>query len=303
VIVVDASVLANVVGDDGDDGRLARDAVRAGGAFAAPDLVDVETTAVLRKRWLAGGLSDDRFSSAVGDLLDLPFERYPSGQLMRRASELRANVTAYDAAYVALAEGLGCRLLTADARLARAPGPRCPIDVLAPATRGEGVKPVEEAERAEPATSSVAQTSGDAPPRGQRLSFLTLGARDLPGLRRFYNAWGWTELPDGTDDWVAFDAGGTLLALYPLALLGREAAPGVDLPGAGRWNGITLAINVKDPALVEDACRAALAAGATTVAEPQDREWGGRSGYVADPEGNRWEIAWAPNLDASFVGG
>jgi predicted nucleic acid-binding protein len=130
VIVVDASVLANVVADDAGDGELARRALR-GEVLAAPDLVDVETVSVLRRRWLEGTLSARRFRVAVDDLGDLPVLRHSTSPLMRRAYELRANLTAYDAAYVALAEGLGCTLLTGDARLARAPGPRCDIQVLA----------------------------------------------------------------------------------------------------------------------------------------------------------------------------
>ena len=129
MIVVDASVLANVIGDDGTDGRRARSELRVA-EVAAPDLVDVETVAVLRKRWLAGALSERRFAIAIGDLEDLDVNRYPALALMRRAFELRANVTAYDAAYVALAEGLGCELLTGDGRLANAPGIRCAIRLM-----------------------------------------------------------------------------------------------------------------------------------------------------------------------------
>jgi predicted nucleic acid-binding protein len=130
VIVLDASVLANVVGDDGADGRLARWELRAAGNLAAPDLVDVETVAVLRKRWLAGSISDERFATAVADLGDIDLDRYPVLRFMRCAWELRANVTPYDAAYVALAEVLNCELWTADKRLAQAPGPACRIRVL-----------------------------------------------------------------------------------------------------------------------------------------------------------------------------
>ena len=130
MIVVDASVLANVIGDDGADGRRARAEIRGAGAVAAPDLVDVETVAVLRKRWLAGTMSDRRFETAIADLEQLAIDRYPTLRLMRRAFELRANVTAYDASYVALAELLGCELLTGDRRLASAPGPGCAIRLL-----------------------------------------------------------------------------------------------------------------------------------------------------------------------------
>lgn len=127
MIVVDASVLANVLGDDGADGHTARIALRSAGDFAAPDLIDVETVAVLRKRWLAGSISDARFETAITDLQEMDFERVPARRLMRRAFELRENVTAYDAAYVALAESLACELVTADRRLAGATGPRCSI--------------------------------------------------------------------------------------------------------------------------------------------------------------------------------
>lgn len=130
MIVVDASVLANALGDDGEDGRNSRAALRTAGDFAAPDLVDVETVAVLRKRWLARTMSDERFGVAVDHLQQLDFERVPTLRLMRRAYELRANVTAYDATYVALAESLECELLTGDHRLAGATGPRCAFRVL-----------------------------------------------------------------------------------------------------------------------------------------------------------------------------
>ncbi len=130
MIVVDASVLANALGDDADDGYVARNELLAAGDLAAPDLIDVEAVAVLRKRWLAQAISDERFDAAVTDLQRLDFERVPTLRLMRRAYELRANVTAYDATYVALAEALGCHLLTADQRLAKSTGPRCHIRIL-----------------------------------------------------------------------------------------------------------------------------------------------------------------------------
>ncbi|MFM2071367.1 MAG: hypothetical protein RLZZ623_1630 [Actinomycetota bacterium] len=128
--MIDASVLANVVGDDGQAGRAARTRIAAASQWSAPDLVDVETVSVLRRRWRVGDLTARRFRSAVGDLLSLPIVRFPTGPLMMRAYELRSNVTPYDATYVALAEGLSCPLVTADARLARAPGIRCTVDVL-----------------------------------------------------------------------------------------------------------------------------------------------------------------------------
>ena len=131
MIVIDASVLANVVGDDGPAGRAARARLLDAAEASTPDLADVETVAVLRKRWLAGDLTDRRFRSAIDDLLALPLARFPTGPLMIRAYELRSNVSAYDASYIALAEGLACTLVTADARLARSPGTNCAIEILA----------------------------------------------------------------------------------------------------------------------------------------------------------------------------
>jgi predicted nucleic acid-binding protein len=116
----------------GDDGVTARTRLTDARAIAAPDLVDVETTAVLRKRWIAGDLTDQRFAEAIDDLEDLDLTRYPTLPLMRRAFELRAKVTAYDAAYVALAERLECALVTADQRLAAAPTITCAVEVLHP---------------------------------------------------------------------------------------------------------------------------------------------------------------------------
>jgi predicted nucleic acid-binding protein len=130
LIVVDASVLANAIADDGSDGALARDALRSHRDLAAPDLVDVETVAVMRKRWLAGQLTEYRFSIAIDDLGDLDLERYATLPLMRHAYRLRANVTVYDATFVALACALRCPLLTGDVRLSNAPGLGCEVLVL-----------------------------------------------------------------------------------------------------------------------------------------------------------------------------
>lgn len=131
MIVIDASVLANAIGDDQEDGERARDVLREHGDVSAPDLVDVETVAVLRRRWLSGSLTAGRFADGVRDLERLAFDRYPTRRLLWRAFELRDNVSVYDATYVALAEALDCPLLTADRRLARAAGIRCEVHVVA----------------------------------------------------------------------------------------------------------------------------------------------------------------------------
>lgn len=130
MIVADASVLANALADDATDGDTARRELRAVGELTAPDLIDVETVSVLRKRWLRNTLSEKRLTTALTHLQQLQFERVPTRRLVARALELRANVSAYDACYVALAESLDAELVTGDKKLAAATGPRCPIRVL-----------------------------------------------------------------------------------------------------------------------------------------------------------------------------
>jgi uncharacterized protein len=87
------------------------------------------------------------------------------------------------------------------------------------------------------------------------------------------------------------------LGLYTLHRLGDEAAPGERLPEARDWNGLTLAINFHSSEEVDVAVRDAMSAGATLVESGTARDWGGYSAYIADPEGVRWELAWAPDFD------
>lgn len=135
----------------------------------------------------------------------------------------------------------------------------------------------------------------------QRLSFVTLGTRDMKRARTFYASWGWQERDGGDDEFAQFDMGSVRLALYPLELLRAEAAPGCGLPDHS-WNGVTLAINVDSRQAVDRAYAAAVRSGAASVAQPVDREWGGYSGYVADPEGQRWELAWLPGFTSALEG-
>lgn len=113
-------------------------------------------------------------------------------------------------------------------------------------------------------------------------------------LRAFYGAMGWRERPGSNDDFATFETGTVILALYPIDRLGHEAAPDERGPVAPGWNGITVGVNVESPQDVDQTFEASVAAGATAIASPVKREWGGYSGYVADPDGNRWEITWAP---------
>jgi catechol 2,3-dioxygenase-like lactoylglutathione lyase family enzyme len=125
-----------------------------------------------------------------------------------------------------------------------------------------------------------------------RLSIVTLGARDMNALRSFYQRLGWPELPIGDESWTGFLLGGVLLALFPLSDLTDEAAPGSPAPSG--WSGFTLACTVGTREEVDAVFEAGVAAGATPVAAATDRPWGGRSAFIADPEGNRWEITWSP---------
>lgn len=101
-----------------------------GEQVAAPDLLRVEVLSVIRRQLRVGTIDGAQADQAVTDLLDLPIAVYPTAPLLSRCWQLRDNLTAYDACYIALAETLGCALLTTDARLARAPGPTCPIEVI-----------------------------------------------------------------------------------------------------------------------------------------------------------------------------
>lgn len=129
MLVVDASVLAPVVADTGSDGQRFRERLR-GERVIGPDLLRVEVASVLRRHAGSGSLTAQQANHAIDDLLAFPITVYPTAPLLRRVWELRPNVTAYDACYVALAEAVGFPLLTADRRLANAPGLRCALEVV-----------------------------------------------------------------------------------------------------------------------------------------------------------------------------
>lgn len=129
MIVVDASVLAVALGDDGPEGSEARSAL-AEETLIAPELIDLEVLSVLRRQVKSAHMTVARAERALSSLADLPMRRAPHRPLLQRCWELRQTVTAYDAAYIALAEAFGIALVTADARLSRAPGVRCHITLL-----------------------------------------------------------------------------------------------------------------------------------------------------------------------------
>lgn len=128
MIVVDCAAVVDaltaVAGTDELRARLARDDLHA------PTLIDFEVVSALRGLTLRGQLSATRALDVLSDFDDLPMHRWPSADaLRRRAFQLRDNVSAYDAAYVALAEALDCPLVTRDGRLARSSGHSAQIEV------------------------------------------------------------------------------------------------------------------------------------------------------------------------------
>jgi predicted nucleic acid-binding protein len=129
VIVLDASAVIELLLQTATGKRVARRISARGQGLHAPHLVDVEVLQVLRRWEARGALSPGRAAEAVADLSGLDVRRHPHDVLAPRIWELRANVTAYDAAYLALAEGLRAPLLTTDGRLARAPGHRATVEI------------------------------------------------------------------------------------------------------------------------------------------------------------------------------
>ncbi len=129
MLVVDASVLAVALMDNGPDGDHVRARLR-GEDLAAPSLIDLEVASVWRGLARGRQLDARRVAFALEDLRALPLERVDHGALIKRCWELRENLTIYDASYVALAEVLNATLVTGDRRIARAPGPTCPIEVV-----------------------------------------------------------------------------------------------------------------------------------------------------------------------------
>lgn len=95
----------------------------------APHLLDLEVAHTLRRQSLQGNLSANRGIEAMTDFADIRMTRYPHTSLLERIWALRHNLTAYDAAYVALAEVLGAPLVTRDARLAQASGIDAVVEV------------------------------------------------------------------------------------------------------------------------------------------------------------------------------
>lgn len=130
MIVVDASVLADALVDDGDVGKRARATLSEDTHWVAPAPLLVEVLSVVRGKVLGGKLGIERADEAVTAMIELAVELVDPATLVTRIWELRDNVTAYDAAYLAVAEAVDAPLVTGDARLARATGARCEVRLV-----------------------------------------------------------------------------------------------------------------------------------------------------------------------------
>jgi predicted nucleic acid-binding protein len=130
VIVIDASAVVEMLMNTPAGQRVASVALAPEETLHAPHLLDLEVVQVLRRYSRAGDLGPRRAGQAIQDLLDLPIERYPHDLILPRIWELRNNFTAYDAAYLSLAEALGAPLLTRDAALAQPGSHRARVMLL-----------------------------------------------------------------------------------------------------------------------------------------------------------------------------
>jgi len=130
VIVIDASVILELLLNRPPAKRIAQRILTPDETLHVPHLLDLEVAQVLRRYVRCGDVDADRAALALGDLLDLPLIRYPHDLLLPRIWELGHNLPAYDAAYVALAELLDVALLTRDVRLTRARGHRAAVETI-----------------------------------------------------------------------------------------------------------------------------------------------------------------------------
>lgn len=129
MIVIDASALAKMLIEKSQSADAVRKRL-VGESLHAPSLIDAEVLSVLRGLNLGGKLPQQAAAVAVSLLAEMPIQRAPLPAQLTRAWQLRRNYSAYDAFYVALAELLGCPLITSDARLSRAVGAGCPIELF-----------------------------------------------------------------------------------------------------------------------------------------------------------------------------
>jgi catechol 2,3-dioxygenase-like lactoylglutathione lyase family enzyme len=128
----------------------------------------------------------------------------------------------------------------------------------------------------------------------QRITFITLGVKDLQTSINFYeNKFGWKRSQMSSENIVFFDLNGIHMSVYERGALAEDAM--VDPVGSG-FKGFTLAHNVRSEKEVDDLIEELRNKDVTIVKKPQKVFWGGYSSYIADPDGNLWEIAFNPFL-------
>ena len=130
-LVLDASVVVELVLVTRTAAEIRRRLASPAISLHSPELVDLEVLNVIRRHVQANRVAPDRATAAVRSLSQLDLQRHRHGPMLRRIWDRRSNLTAYDAAYVALAEILYGPLLTTDRRLARSPNLRIPVEVYA----------------------------------------------------------------------------------------------------------------------------------------------------------------------------
>lgn len=130
MIVLDASALLEVLLATAAAERVRRSIFARGETLHAPHVIDLEVAQVLRRYRREGEISEVRAWEALRDLQDFPLTRYPHDLFLPRIWELKENLTAYDAAYIALAEVLPAPLVTRDGRIGRSRGHRAEVQVV-----------------------------------------------------------------------------------------------------------------------------------------------------------------------------
>ena len=127
-----------------------------------------------------------------------------------------------------------------------------------------------------------------------RISIVTLGVDNLAKSKAFYEALGWEVAGSAGDEICWFRTSDSYLGLFGREALARDA--GLRSEPTAEFGGITLAINVESEAAVDSAFEAAEGAGARILKPAERTEWGGYSGYFADPDEHPWEVAYNPNF-------
>lgn len=136
----------------------------------------------------------------------------------------------------------------------------------------------------------------------QRLTYVTLGVQNLEAAENFYvNQLGWTKADNSNEDIIFIQLNGIVLSLFPVEELAKDATVGNTAQHQG-FKGFTLAHNVRSEAAVDQLFQDFITKGITIIKHPEKVFWGGYSGYIADPDGYLWEIAYNPFLSLDEKG-